>query len=357
MGEENNKKNGTTPNSQQANSSTAVSGGAQQTYAMDEETGEIVPTDKAEAKIVTDQQQASGGEGNVATTQQPAANPYLADWASGVSVGEVAKSSDKTYIDLIRDRERWARETGGTPMDVFDFMPLGSYDLGKSHAENEADEKKRQRKEKWDQVANALSQLGNFIGPLGPVLPPGAIETPVEFSKRQQMLREKTEQLRRTDSRFAWEQLMKQRADQRAADVAKQSAAYQQHRMEIDERKADLAEKREDRMEAQMWLNEAFRDRKMNLEEARQKALEAYRNGQLSQGAARIAIARMNAGGYTTEVTDTKETAVGTVKTTKTTTKTPNGGGGGKSLGIGIRRKDEQQPQQGGRSLGIGIGK
>ena len=349
MNEEEEKKEGTTPESEEAQTDQSQAKGGEDNPGTQQQDGEGGPEDwgtdnssgstETDEGVTTDQSQSQGASNYMKTVGQPAlATPsYLADWQSGITVGDAAVNSDKTYLELIRDRERWARETGGSPMDIFEFMPMQGYDLGKSAAENEKARKKVERQQKWEQVGNVLAHLGNFVGALAGA-PAQQIESAVTLTERQRKIRDATLQQHTAYNQNMWQNVLKQRADERAAQVAKQQAAFQQHKMEQDERKTALAEKREDRMEAQMWLNEAFRDRRMNLEEAKQKALEAYRQGLLSQGAARIAISRLNSGGYTPEVTDTKETPAGTVKTTKTTVKTPNGGqqGGGRSLGIGI---------------------
>lgn len=112
----------------------------------------------------------------------------------------------------------------------------------------------------------------------------GSKESPVEYTERQRKLREGTRAQRDAYRKSFFGLMSKEKADR-----------YNQEKLKNEQRKLDQAEKRENRMEAQMWLNENYRDRQMTLKERTQAAMEAYRQGLLSLGAARIAIAQLNA--------------------------------------------------------------
>lgn len=243
-------------------------------------------------------------------TPVQATQDYLADWGSGISVSEAALNSDRSYAEIIRDRERWARETGGAQMDIFEFFPLNGTDLTKSAKQNEEEEKKLANKQKWEQISNVLSHLGNFVGAMSGA-PSQTIESSVELSKRQQILRDKTVQLRQSNNQYVLANILKQRAEERAAQVAAQSAAYQNARLSLDSRKQDEAERQHAANEAIQFEKLELNRQGMSLKEKELKIKEALGRGRLSKmGAeqalinARILEAEAKSGGTVTETTD-----------------------------------------------------
>lgn len=123
-------------------------------------------------------------------------------WDNGFDKGMEA-NPDMTIYDAIRGYNNYAKENQKEPLDILDIWPLmQSGDIMKSRAQNEKDERKRANKEKWDQVTNALLHLGNFVGTIAGA-PSQDIESSLELSKRQQILRDKTlEQRRQANSDF-----------------------------------------------------------------------------------------------------------------------------------------------------------
>lgn len=264
----------TTPSSDTAQTDKSqAAGGADnpgtQTYAMDEGSGEIVTSQQAEANNTVNttptttqqtvmqmdeatgdvvavtqdaaavQQGATGAQqAQVDTTgageQKPAlATPsYLADWQSGTTFNDAIKSGDHSIAEYIADYNKYAAANGGEPLDIFTMMnAMQGRDVNKSVAENQADEKKRVRQERWAQAANVLSHIGNFVGTLYGA-PSQTIESGIALSQRQQALRDKTLAQRSAYNTNLLAQIWKDRADQRAADKNKADIGLIQQRVQ-----------------------------------------------------------------------------------------------------------------------------
>lgn len=143
---------------------------------------------------------------------------YLADWQNN-TFGDVVKNSDKSIAELISDRNRWAQDTKGNPLDVYEIMSaIQGKDISKSAKQNADEEKAAARKARWDQVSNLLLQLGNFMGTIGGA-PGYKYEDPNELTKRQQALRDAVLKQRETANTNYLAQIWKQQADQRAKEL------------------------------------------------------------------------------------------------------------------------------------------
>ena len=187
----------------------------------------------------TDQGQQQGGEGNTSTAPEGAvegdgnvqgatlqnqdgevtnAPVYLADWQNGVSFGDAIQTGEHSIAEYMADYNKFAAANGQEPLDIFTMMnAMQGRDVNKSVQQNVADEKKRIRQERWQQVGNVLAHLGNFVGTLVGA-PSQTIESGTELTKRQQILRDKTMQERAAYNQNLLAQIWKDRADARAAE-------------------------------------------------------------------------------------------------------------------------------------------
>jgi len=184
---------------------------------------------------------------------------YLGDWSNGQTIDEVAQTNkDLAIIDLIRDREKWARDTGGAPLDIFDFAKLARHDdIHKSVADNEKAEKKRRNQERWEQIGNLFSHLGSFVGAMAGG-PAQTIESAVELTKRQQALRDKTMAQRDTYSNKLLDYYYRQQAEQRAAKAAENNAEYREGLLKARQRQLDIQEFR-------AWTDREFKDASLDI--------------------------------------------------------------------------------------------
>ena len=231
---------------------------------------------------------------------------------------------DKSIVQAIIDYNNDAKRRGKAPMDILEMWSLmHDKDISKSLAENEADEKKRARQEKFERTANVLSHLGNFVGTLfgGPSQ---AIESSVELTKRQQALRDKTLEQRRQANKDFFTIYQAQQAAERADAKEKREASYQQESLLLkkaqEERMRDALALQEMKLKWQIEYQSGILD----IKKKQQEIDEMYKMGLLTYRGRQLALQELKAN-YTETKTD-KEGNVTTVTRT-------SGTGGGRSAG------------------------
>lgn len=129
----------------------------QQTYEMDEATGELVPTRKKSDVTGT---QTPTEQADVATKP---ANTYLLDWNSTTPT-QAWDAGGHSLQDLIADQQRWAYDNG-KEFRISDWMGIGGpgTDIGKTKEENEADRKKKtSARTGWIALASLLPNLATL---------------------------------------------------------------------------------------------------------------------------------------------------------------------------------------------------
>lgn len=227
---------------------------AAMTYTADEmERGKFqAPSLKdAQQEAIATPSQPPRGEGNGAMQSQPketgqaggtasqgglsygpvAESPsYMADWSGGWEKGLqwlwTEKGQQAKPGEVVADYNRWAKDNGKEPLDAFTFYPwLMKYDVTKSIGENEAEEKKRKRREKWEQIGNVLIHAGNFIGTLTGA-PSMKLESGVQLTQRQQKMRDDLLAQRRNQANDMLSQYYKQRAEERQRELANSTINY-----------------------------------------------------------------------------------------------------------------------------------
>lgn len=182
----------------------------------------------------------STGQGEVVTT--PSNHPY--DWGNKPLSVVISENPDKPLQDIISDYREWSRENGNV-VDYLEVMEaIKGKDPSKSAAQNAADEKKRLRKEKFDQLGNFLLHVGNAIGNMaGGGMGAVKLEDPIKFTERQRMLKEKADEQRNRYNDSLLAQMTKQDADLRNAEMAKkrleEQAAYRKAMADAAAKKAN----------------------------------------------------------------------------------------------------------------------
>ena len=217
--------------------------------------------------------------------------------------------------EAINSYNGWAKENGNDPLDIMQiYTVLNGNDPMKSMAQNERERKREENREKWASTVNMLSHLGNFIGTLAGA-PDQGIESSAEFTKRQQLLHDKTLEQRRQMSN----DYLKVYQAQQASELAKAKEARAQQQQDRLDAELFLKQKQ---LEWKMMESEGKMDlarRKQELEETKVEIMRQVQMGRLSQGAARIALAQMNydlrAAGSTTTTTKPGGEVQVTVKT------------------------------------------
>ncbi len=135
---------------------------------------------------------------------------YLADWgAEGVTLRSEYDKGKYSPAELARDRNAWAKANGKEPVDIVDLVTMAQdTDLNKSKDISAAEEKKLKNQEKWERFGNFFLHLGNFVGAIAGA-PSQTYESVHELTKRQQLLRDRTNAARQAANKAYIDQLMK----------------------------------------------------------------------------------------------------------------------------------------------------
>lgn len=235
------------------------------------------------------------GTGQTGTGQTGTANAVVTDaatdpkeeslWDNGFANG-LAKNKDMTIHQAWGNYNAWAKKNGKDPLDILEVYPYiqKGYDVTKTVEANEQDEKKQQRRENWEKTANVLTHLGNFIGTMfGGISTTKELEDPIELTKRQQLLRDKTLAQRQQNTKDYFQMWKQKQADELARENLK-----------LAQTKADQAERRLDISEAEHFLNQDKFEWKKQMDEKTfdlKKAI-AQVNAEVNRG--RLSVAQGN---------------------------------------------------------------
>lgn len=180
---------------------------------------------------------------------------YLTNWETA-NFSDVVKNGDKSIAEYISDYNRWARDNEKEPLDVMQiYNAVKDKDISKSAQENDKEEKKLRRQQRWEQIGNLLQHLGNFVGTLNDA--PGAkYEDAAELTKRQQTVRDAMMK-QRGDPKSILNLLWKDRAAKNAADVA---AANKRYKDALAKKAADDAAGNKKKADADAGLKGAKAD-------------------------------------------------------------------------------------------------
>ena len=271
------------------------------TLAMDEATGELVPTSQAEQSIPSDNaivktdteevlDDGGGTPQNAGTIQLGAApkqSAYLADWSKGfnnvmfgtpATEGQAAVPGIGKNIPItqaIADYNKWAKENNGEALDAFTLYPmLSQYDATKSIADNEKAEKKLKRQQTWEQIGSVLSHVGNLVGTIMGA-PSQPLESATSLTERQKKLRDYTVQQRQQQAGDLLKLYYQDMADKRAAELNQANINYKGAQTlymgNKDAREKELND-----------ANIALRQAQQGLNEARQQTEDALREGKVN---------------------------------------------------------------------------
>lgn len=213
----------------------------QQTYAKDEETGELVPTQQAEAKIpvVTPQPQAAvtQPQGQQATVAPVAKRPYLYDY-NVTSLSEAYNKGEHTPRDIMLDRAKWGQENNN-PLNWVEANYFQNVDLDKTKKDAEKEEKRKKWEDAFEHMGYGLISLGNFVGAaLGGPAPSKTIE-PMALTERQRKLREATRAQRQAYNKDFFSNYWKERAEERQRENAEALRQYRMKQGQVAQQKAD----------------------------------------------------------------------------------------------------------------------
>ncbi len=220
-----------------------------------------IPSGESQVTDKTKQTTQDSGQAQVVTTP----SNHLADWGKQ-SFADVMKGSGKDVPigKLIQDHLQWCQENGVMPdLWTINSVVNKAEDMTLSAEDNEKARKRAENKARWDKVGNFLLHLGNAIGNVG-----GGgyasmkIEDPIQFTERQRQLKEKADQQRIANNQSVWAMMQKERAEQRAQEIAKKNAEHQATMEKIALKNAETAEKRQRALEESIANQNENRTRK-----------------------------------------------------------------------------------------------
>ena len=265
------------------------------------------PSGESPVTDQTKQTTQDSGQAQVVTTP----SNHLADWGKQ-PFADVMKGSGKDVPvgKLIQDHLQWCQENGVMPdLWTINSVVNKAEDMTLSAEDNEKARQKAERKARWDKVGNFLLHLGNAIGNVsGGGYASMKLEDPVQWTERQRMLKEKADQQRIANNQSVWAMMQKERAEQRAAEIAKKNAEHQ----------AKMEQNAADRLEIERKRQAALEERIANQNKTDQQRADAYSESvkkKAAGGTGRTA-------GRSTGRQDSHTVSVKTVKNGTTTTVT-----------------------------------
>lgn len=201
---------------------------------------------------------------------------YLADWANNPFM-DVVKSGNKSIADYMLDYNKWAQANGKDPLDVLTmYQAMQNKDIAKSYGQNEKEDKKLQRQQRWEQIGNVLSHLGNFVGTIAGA-PSQTIETGPQLTTRQQAVRDAITK-QRGDPTNILAQIWKQRADQRAKELNDANVALRGAQKETEGARKANVEGKTANEKAQSDANVALKGAQQGQAESATRENDAHTN-------------------------------------------------------------------------------
>lgn len=196
---------------------------------------------------------------------------------------------------ILNDYLKWAYRNN-QPIDYFAINEaIHNKDISKSPADDAKEQKRKERKEKWDKVGNFLLHLGNVVGNVaGGGMGSVKLEDPVQWSERQRMLKERTEQLQNSYNQSILAQMTKQNADMRNAEMAKAKEQRDQQKLENDKRRLDQSDARIFLATEQFKWKQQMDQKNFDLKKAREEVWKAVQEGRLNNESARIVLGQLN---------------------------------------------------------------
>lgn len=173
---------------------------------------------------------------------EPEKPKYLAEWTPNSNVYEEAKRLNIPLQQALADYWRWGKDTGN-PTSWMDYA-YQDMDLSKTPEQIEEEQKRQERKERWDKVGNFLLHLGNVIGnQAGGGYGTVQLEDPIKYTERQRLLKEKTLERRRAYNQSYFARMRQEDADRRRAEMERarleETSAYHKAMVDANNRRTN----------------------------------------------------------------------------------------------------------------------
>lgn len=170
------------------------------------------------------------------------------NWAS--NGGDFFKNAAEAGMPLYQAMQyydQWRKDNGEEPLDMMhQYALLRKYDPFKSVKEQEEEEARLKRHQKWQKIGNVFNNLANLYGTMRGA-PAAKYETDAELTERQQKQLDRVKALRQAAGAPYLEALEKKKAD----EFKKWQMENEAKRLAEQQRKNDLDDKfRNDRLNA-----------------------------------------------------------------------------------------------------------
>lgn len=293
------KKQPTTPVANQGEQQTTPTTGQEQQQTSTPTTNGAENPDnytftESELQAMEQQQTPQGG-----VVGDGVSSTHLYNYSDpGASIDKVLADpgNENKKSAILNDYFRWCRETG-TPIDYFTVnAAIHNKDINKSPADDAKEQKRKERKEKWDKVGNFLLHLGNVVGNVaGGGMGSVKLEDPVQWSERQRLLKERTEQLQNSYNQSVLAQMTKQNADLRQAEMAKVKEQRDQQKLENDKRRLDYYEAESKRKSYEFEYKQKMEEKKLDYKKEKDELDRKLKARQISAQEHSVAVQELKA--------------------------------------------------------------
>lgn len=226
-----------------------------------------------------------------------------------------AKESGLSLRDAINYYNKWQEDNNGKPLDMFEqYALLKKYDPFRSMKEQDEEDERLKRQQKWEKISNVFNHLANLWGTVRGANPAQQIESGTDLTKRQQEAVDRVRALRKAAGQDYIDALAAKRADefkQRQLENEAKRLAEQQRKNDLDDarwkaelerrRKADeenaaaraaaQAERERHNKESEKTANKNAKSREVSAQASRTRA---NNSGGRGKGGAKVTITSTN---------------------------------------------------------------
>ena len=253
-----------------------------------------------------------------------------------------AKESGLSLRDAMKYYDQYQKDNGGEPLDMFEKYALyKKYDPFKSVKDQDEEEERLARHQKWERIGNALSHLANLYGTMRGAVPSQPLEDAAALTERQQKAVDRVKALRKAAGQDYLDALMAKRADEFKQRQLENKQYYNSERIRLADERNELQRQRDEakakgdmeklkELDSKIAKNEAQTEYirmqtewyPVRMQNDTTRANASMVGAKASQSRAQTAHEK-NSGEYT-EVKETEKDILGTkTKETKTRVKNP----------------------------------
>lgn len=215
-----------------------------------------------------------------------------------------AKESGLSLRDAINYYNKWQEDNNGKPLDMFEqYALLKRYDPFRSIKEQDEEDERLKRQQKWEKISNVFNHLANLWGTARGANPAQQIESGTDLTKRQQEAVDRVRALRKAAGQDYIDALAAKRADEfrqrqlenEAARLAAQDKKYNQDAAYHNAYLALLAKDKEDKgAREQQRIDDARKANEEKNERAKERNRTAQQNANSNSKRANVTVGKYN---------------------------------------------------------------